>query len=105
MSEVIKTCKCGHHIDLHDDQAVCRALVDGHKSCQCMQYSTAWPDEPLERQKMKYRCEAKRVDATTWMVRRWDEHDNMDEALLRGCPDNWDDKDAINDAVHRGSWA
>jgi hypothetical protein len=35
-----RICHCGHSIDLHDDQAVCRALVDGKKSCQCMQYDT-----------------------------------------------------------------
>ena len=33
-------CKCGHTLELHDDQAVCRALVDGKKSCQCLQYNT-----------------------------------------------------------------
>ncbi len=33
-------CKCGHTLGLHDDQAVCRALVEGKKSCQCMQYHT-----------------------------------------------------------------
>ena len=34
-------CSCGHALSLHDDQAVCRALVEGRKSCQCMQYSSA----------------------------------------------------------------
>lgn len=33
-----RLCKCGHSLELHDDQAVCRALVDGRKSCQCMQF-------------------------------------------------------------------
>jgi hypothetical protein len=39
-------CNCGHSIDLHDDQAVCRALVDGKKSCQCMQYDTRAAQQP-----------------------------------------------------------
>lgn len=36
-----RLCKCGHTLELHDDQAVCRALVPGHKSCQCMQFDGA----------------------------------------------------------------
>ena len=35
-----KLCMCGHELELHDDQAVCRALVDGKKSCQCLQYGS-----------------------------------------------------------------
>ena len=36
-----RLCKCGHTLELHDDQAVCRAMVKDHKSCQCMQFDGA----------------------------------------------------------------
>ncbi len=59
--------------------------------------------------KPTYIYEAVKVDETTWMVHRYNSESSstefQDETLLRGCPLEWDQQDAIRDAVERGIWA
>jgi hypothetical protein len=60
---------------------------------------------------MTYRYEASQVDATTWMVRRWDEQERMTESVLRGVEPVSKASAPINEetvtqlAIDRGSWA
>jgi hypothetical protein len=53
----------------------------------------------------KYTYEASNAGDGTWMVRRKKTDGNWDEALLRDVPITADEKQVIQMAIERGSWA